>query len=83
MKKAIVAITALVFTAGLGINSTFAGSIYEQAVDTAIDNKKAEKEGKYGQFPAKKQPQQERDKFKEDINQRIPIPTPKIDKEQR
>ncbi len=36
----------------------FAGSVFDQAVDTAIDNKKAEQEGRWGAFPAPPQPQE-------------------------
>lgn len=61
----------------------FAGSVFDQAVDTAIDNKKAEEEGRWGAFPALPQPQKEREQFLNEINQKIPTPTPKIEKDKR
>ncbi|WP_353683659.1 hypothetical protein V4D30_07190 [Thermodesulfovibrio sp. 3907-1M] len=62
-------------------NQVFARSAFEEAVDTAIESKKAEQENRRSSFPGPAQPQQERENFLKDINEKIPTPTPKIEKE--
>jgi hypothetical protein len=64
------------------VSQIFARSAFEEAVDTAIESKKAEQEGRRSSFPGPVQPQEEREKFLKDINEKIPTPTPKIEKKE-
>jgi hypothetical protein len=64
------------------VSQVFARSAFEEAVDTAIEGKKAEQEGRRSSFPGPVQPQEEREKFSKDINEKIPTPTPKIEKKE-
>lgn len=72
----------LILVASLFITSQlFARTPFEEAVDTAIESKRAEQEGRWGDFPGPEQPQEKRDEFLRPIEEKIPIPTPHKEKE--
>jgi len=60
-------IAALFLVSQVGARSPF-----NETIDTAVDNKKMEKECQWSKLSTDPQPQQERNKFKEEINKKIP-----------